>query len=227
MDIYGEDLPLSAPILIFVHGGYWIHIDKEDCSFIVAPFVERGVRVIIVDHSLSVPLEDIIEEMKKCFLWIANYVNVNQIRKIAVIGHCAGAHLISFALSEDFFEELSRNVTVNAFFLSGIYYLDELRYFEETNKLNVLKISDDNVKKLSPLYKEFDYLLNYNFYAHILVGSHESEKFKEHSLIFAEGPMSPFLITYKHLDCDHFSMVEYLSKIDFELTRIILRCFEK
>lgn len=222
MDIYGEHLPLNSPILVFVHGGYWVHINKEDCSFLVSRFIESGVRVIIVDHSICVPLENIVEEIKKCFLWIADFVNTNQITQIGVVGHCAGAHLISYALSEDFFEEISRNVTVDAFFLSGVYYLDELRYFHETNKSNVLQISDVNVRDLSPLYRDFDYLKDYKFNAHIFVGAHESEKFKEHSQIFAEGPMSPYLINFKHLDCDHFSMVEFLSKFDYELTRTIL-----
>jgi hypothetical protein len=142
------------------------------------------------------------------------------------MGHCAGAHLISYALSEDFFERLSSNVTVDAFFLS-FYYLDELRYFEETNKSNVLEISDANVKELSPLYNDFDYLQNYNFNVFIFVGAHESVKFKEHSKLFAEGPMSPYLKNFKHLDCDHFSMVEFLAKFDYELTRIVLERTKK
>lgn len=140
-------------------------------------------------------------------------------------GHCAGAHLISYALSENFFEKISANVTVDAFFLSGIYYLDEMRHFEETNRKNVLEISNENVNELSPLYNDFDYLKNYKFSAYIFVGVEESRKFKEHSRVFAER-MSWYLVNYKELDCDHFSMVEYLSKFDFELTRIILERFK-
>lgn len=227
MDIYGENLPPDSPVLIFVHGGYWVHGDKEDLTFLATAFVKSGIRVIIVDHSICVALEKIVEEMEKCFMWIADYVIRNEIKQLFVAGHCAGAHLIAYGLSKDFFEKLSRDVTVDAFFLSGVYYLDELRHFEETNRGNVLQVSDDNVKDLSPLYKDFAYLSNFNFKAHIFVGADESEMFKKHSRVFAEGPMLPYLKNFKHLDCDHFSMIEYLLDFDFELTKKILECFQK
>jgi arylformamidase len=29
LDIYGDNLDQSAPVFIFIHGGYWQEVDKE------------------------------------------------------------------------------------------------------------------------------------------------------------------------------------------------------
>ncbi|MBC7204605.1 MAG: alpha/beta hydrolase, partial [Pusillimonas sp.] len=34
-----------APLLIFIHGGYWQSGDKSDVGFIAAPYVEAGISV--------------------------------------------------------------------------------------------------------------------------------------------------------------------------------------
>lgn len=63
-------------------------MDKESSSYFVQPYVHSGTRVIIVDYDLcpQVTLEEIVEQIKKCFKWIASYVNKNEIKKIAIAG---------------------------------------------------------------------------------------------------------------------------------------------
>ncbi len=51
LDVFG---PLSgpAPILIFIHGGYWRALDKADHSFLARALVASGAMVVVPNYSL-------------------------------------------------------------------------------------------------------------------------------------------------------------------------------
>ncbi|KAG5684781.1 hypothetical protein PVAND_013994 [Polypedilum vanderplanki] len=229
LDIYGDDLPKSAPLFVFIHGGYWRQVDKEGSAFMVKPLYENGIRVITIDYELcpNVTLEEIVEQVKKCFKWIAQYIKQNEIRKVALSGHCVGAHLLCYGIIEEFMETISSSVELHAFFFSGVYYLEELRYLKSTNENNILHITDENCRRLSPQYIDFNYLKHFNFHAHVFAGEFESEKFHEHSKKFAEGPMKDFLKTFKIFEkLDHFDLVENMYESNYELTKLIIECLK-
>lgn len=96
LDIYGDDLPQNAPLFVFIHGGYWQELDKDLSGFVVKPFVEHSIRTIVVEYELcpKVKLEEIIEQIQRCFKWISDYVCKNGIKKVALSGHSAGSHLL-------------------------------------------------------------------------------------------------------------------------------------
>lgn len=96
LDIYGDNLPSDAPLFIFIHGGYWQELDKDFSSFFVEPFIKNSIRVIVVDYELcpKVGVEDIVEQVKECFMWIGSYVHKNNIQRISIAGHSVGAHLL-------------------------------------------------------------------------------------------------------------------------------------
>ena len=41
LDVFRPKQP-GAPVLVYIHGGYWRALDKRDQSFVAAPFVEAG-----------------------------------------------------------------------------------------------------------------------------------------------------------------------------------------
>jgi arylformamidase len=228
LDIYGEDLPESAPLFVFIHGGYWQmpEINKENSSFIVQPFVEKGIRSIVMGYDLcpTVTLEELVDQMNIFFTWLANYIKQKGIKKVIISGHSAGAHLLAYGLSKSFLEILPQEVAVDALFLSGVFYCDELRHLKAANDKNVLSLNDQNFRALSPQYQNFDYFADHKVKAHIFAGKFESEKFQEHSLSFASGPMQNFTENVKIIDCDHFDIVEkFASDNDYELTHLVLK----
>ena len=42
----------SAPVLVFIHGGYWRSLDKADHSFIAPQLVQDGAAVVVPNYGL-------------------------------------------------------------------------------------------------------------------------------------------------------------------------------
>ena len=52
LDIFFADQE-NAPVVVFIHGGYWQRLDKSDFSYIAEGFVHAGVTVAVVNYSLA------------------------------------------------------------------------------------------------------------------------------------------------------------------------------
>ncbi len=54
LDIFPSVRPgaAGAPVLVFIHGGYWRSLDKSDHSFIAPPFTQAGCCVVVVNYAL-------------------------------------------------------------------------------------------------------------------------------------------------------------------------------
>lgn len=187
--------------------------------------MKKGIRVIIADYDLCPhkTLEEIVEQIKVCFKWISEYVSKNQIKSLSVAGHSAGAHLIACGLTRNFVDSIS-DVKITNFFISGVYYLDELRHLKAANENNVLSLTNENWKRLSPLFFDFSHLVGENIKNYVLVGDHESKKFQEHSTKFANDTLKETNVELKIMkDIDHFDIVEKLVDSEYELTILILQ----
>jgi len=95
--------PSGAPILFFIHGGYWRMLDKSAQTFIAPRLSRRGAMVVIPNYSLapSVTLEDICLEIVQALAWVWAHAAQwgGDPNRIVVAGHSAGGHLTAMALS--------------------------------------------------------------------------------------------------------------------------------
>src|SRR3546814_10481789 len=68
MDIFPVANP-SAPLHIFVHGGYWRARDKADYSFVADALAPHGISTIVINYDLcpEVQVSDIVEQVKRAF----------------------------------------------------------------------------------------------------------------------------------------------------------------
>ena len=57
----------DAPVLFFIHGGYWRALDKRDVSFIGPSFTREGAMVVIPNYALAptVTIEAIALQMSR------------------------------------------------------------------------------------------------------------------------------------------------------------------
>lgn len=125
----GETLDLfpaarrDAPLLVYIHGGYWRALDKRDQSFVAA-----GISVILPNHALApaVTVEHIVRQMLRWVWHAAPALGVDRGR-IAVAGHSAGGHLATMLLAcrwRDWAPELPAQPLRHAPFLAPDLRLD-------------------------------------------------------------------------------------------------------
>jgi arylformamidase len=91
--------------LLFIHGGYWRGLDKDEHSFIAPPFVAAGIGVAVVNYDLcpAVRIGDIVEQCRDAVDWLAREGERHGMpaRQMVVAGHSAGGHLTAMMFATD------------------------------------------------------------------------------------------------------------------------------
>lgn len=148
LDLFPADEP-NAPLMVFVHGGYWQELTKRDSEFAATNFVAAGIAFAAIDYGLApdYPLDEIVAMVRSAVAWLhANAVRFGiDPRRIHLGGSSAGAHLVAMVLVDDDAQQVA-----SATLLSGIYDLVPLRH---TYVNDVLGLSVDAAIRNSPVYR--------------------------------------------------------------------------
>jgi arylformamidase len=176
LDVFAPETP-GAPVLVFIHGGWWRALDKRDLSFIAPSFVRAGAMVVIPNYALcpAISIEGIALQMARALAWTwRNAVHYGgDPQRIVVAGHSAGAHLAAMLMCCDWRSmgrQLPARLVDRGLAISGVYDLEPLR---QTPFLQAdLRLTPQAVERLSPAYFPAP---GGTLYA--VVGGHESEEF--------------------------------------------------
>jgi arylformamidase len=146
----------SAPLLVFIHGGYWRSLDKFDFSWIAPPFVQHGIAVALLNYGLApkTPVEDMVRQQLKALAWLHH--NADRLRfdpeRIVVSGHSAGGHLAAMmmaALWPAYDSALPADLVKGALAISGLFDLEPLVH---ATFVNVdLHLDQKRARRLSPV----------------------------------------------------------------------------
>ena len=142
IDLYPAD-SMTAPCLVFRHGGYWQRNSREVFAMLVEGVAAHGWSVAIPGYSLApdASLTDIVAEISQSLDWLAqNGGSYGISGPVVLSGWSAGAHLVAMALDHP-------RVTAGLA-ISGVYNLAPIR---DTGLNNALKLTDEEVARLSPL----------------------------------------------------------------------------
>lgn len=156
LDIFPASRP-EAPVLVFIHGGWWRSLDKADHSFIAPAFTQAGACVVLPNYALcpAVTVPDITLQMVRALAWTWRHVaqHGGDPKRITVVGHSAGGHLATMLLAcawPAVAPDLPKRVVKNALSISGLYDLDVVR---RTPFLKAdLRLTPAQVKKASPAW---------------------------------------------------------------------------
>jgi arylformamidase len=157
LDLFPAAGAAAAPLLAFIHGGYWQALDKGDYSYLAPPFVARGIAFASLNYGLApdTAIGTMIDQVRRALAWLhrnAAELGIDP-RRIVVAGHSAGGHLAAMALSTDWTAvdaELPADLLAGACSISGVYDLEPIR-LSYHNK--VLGLAAAEVEPWSPLHR--------------------------------------------------------------------------
>ena len=178
----------GAPVLVYIHGGYWRALGKRDQSFVAPPFVDAGALVVLPDYALcpAVTIEAIALQLVAAVAWVRRHAREygGDPSRLVVAGHSAGGHLAALLLCCDWHAvgaDLPGQVIHAALAVSGVFDLEPLRHapFLAPD----LHLDAASARRLSPAFmpRPRDAAL------HAVVGANESEEFLRQTRLIARS----------------------------------------
>ncbi|HEV3299281.1 MAG TPA: alpha/beta hydrolase [Planctomycetaceae bacterium] len=155
LDIFPAQDP-DAPILVFIHGGYWRSNSSKEFSWVARGPSALGFTVVITNYALcpKVTLPEITRQSRAAIAWIQRSSKTfsGSRRRIYLAGHSAGGHQVAMLLHTRWMEDygLPRDVIRGGFAISGLFDLRPLRFSWLQPKL---QLTEDIVRTQSPLLR--------------------------------------------------------------------------
>ncbi len=186
LDLFPVPGHKHAPLLAFIHGGYWQSLDKSDFSYLAPPWLEAGVAFASLNYDLApkASLPEMVAQIRRAVAWLYNHAAQHGIdrERIFLAGHSAGGHLAVLAAERDWIEpgsDLPVEAVKGGLSISGVYDLEPIRL---SYHQAVLRLNPDQVAEASPLRRpprSAGPLL-------LAVGDEETEEFQRQQAEFLE-----------------------------------------
>lgn len=200
----------DAPVLAFIHGGYWRGLEMEMFSCIARSFVSRGIWVANIEYPLA-PELSMTHIARSCFRALRRSAEEVSQRggngdHLVVTGHSAGGHLAAAALGAERHVPSQLPLKIaGAVPISGLFDLEPLRRISLNETLN---LDTEEALRLSP-YSAVSSQMPPVVAA---VGGDETAEFQRQSIDYAKqlaaaGNRAHSLIVP---GCNHFTVLDAL-----------------
>lgn len=133
LDVFPAAEP-GAPVLMFIHGGYWRILSSKEFSLVAPGPVARGYTVVVTNYALCphVTIPEITRQSRAALAWIHREIgNYNgDPNRIFVSGHSAGGQQTAMLAGTDWTGKygLPGDVIKGAIPISGVFDLAPIRY---------------------------------------------------------------------------------------------------
>lgn len=144
----------NAPVLVYVHGGYWRARTSREFGFVVRGPGSRNVATVVPNYALcpDVSIDEIVRQARAALAWTCKNAHSfgGDPERIHVAGHSAGGHLVAMLLSTDWEGEygLPSDIIKGATVISGLF---DLAPFPYTFLQPKLQLTWDQVRRNSPI----------------------------------------------------------------------------
>lgn len=211
LDVFPADVA-KAPVLVFIHGGYWRSLDKSDHSFLASAFTEAGAMVVMPNYALcpGVSMDRIPLQLVQALAWVWRHVADygGDPNRIVLAGHSAGGHLATMLNCCDWkavAADLPRLLVKGVMTISGVHDLAPLRQVPSVQP--DLKLDADAVRRLSPVYFPAPDAPTY-----ALVGGAESEEFRRQTRALRQAwGRHAVPVCEEIAGCNHFDILHDLA----------------
>jgi arylformamidase len=179
--------PGSTALHVFIHGGYWQALSKDDASFPAAGFVADGVSYAALNYTLAphAKLPEIIEQCRRAVGWLYEHADDLGFDRdqVVISGSSAGAHLAAMVACTDWHARGVAGQPVKGLvLLSGVF---ELAPLIDTYINDAVGMSLSIANECSPLLIVRSRPLMLPVI--IAWGERETETFKRQSTAFAHA----------------------------------------
>jgi arylformamidase len=220
LDLFPVPGVTDAPLFVFIHGGYWRMLSKNESSFMAPNLISHGVAVAAVNYTL-VPgsdIDQIVAECRRCIAWLYHNAEVHGIdpKRIYVGGSSAGGHLTGMIVAGGWQKKLGlpEDVVKGGLPMSGLLDMEPIvgcfvNEWMQMSMEDALRNSPDrNLPKIGcPLI--------------VAVGGDETKEFRRQSKDFVALWKSKGWQA-EYLECagiNHFNAPLELCKPDSEMAR--------
>jgi arylformamidase len=139
----------GAPLVVYVHGGYWQWGDRPLYSFLAEGLNANGLTVAVPSYSLcpTVSVLDIVGELRTFLAALWNQTSAHPL----VVGHSAGGHLTAAMVATDWsaIPDVPDDLVRAGIAISGIFDLQPL---VSTSINNALGLDLETARDASPRF---------------------------------------------------------------------------
>ncbi|XP_077970694.1 kynurenine formamidase-like isoform X2 [Styela clava] len=218
----------DAPIMVFVHGGYWILTGRDMYLHIAQPAVTRGWMGVIVgyDQAPDVTVTTIVNEIRDAYIFLSK--RFPKCPNLTFIGHSAGGHLISMLLATDWesycptqYKDLvpiTKSVPI-----SGVMDLGPFVHISYNKDLQLTKKEIVDLSPALHIDKAVKNIKKFGTKIIAVVGENDPPKFCEQSRDYIEA-LKKSSVDAKYIEypvLDHFEVMEKLDEPDYDLLKHI------
>ncbi|NXD93465.1 KFA formamidase, partial [Chaetorhynchus papuensis] len=245
LDIYFPTDPSETfPVLVYIHGGYWQCLSKDDSGFAAPPLVSQGVAVVAVGYDIApkgrccpaeaaaactaqcpptLPfalcpghMDAMVLQVRRSLVFLVE--RYPRIRGIYLCGHSAGAHLAAMVLSTDWTEFPVVPDIKGAVLVSGVYDLEPILH---TYVNDVLNMSREVAQRNSPM-RHVTPAVPAACEVLVAVAQHDSPEFRRQSQEYSQALRAAgWSVSLLDLaGVDHFDIIEKLSEDSYVLTQV-------
>lgn len=215
----------NAPLLIYLHGGYWQRGDKSIYSYIAEAFVGEAIDVAVVGYPIcpQASLTSLVGSVRQALIYLYKQAGELKISRdrFNICGNSAGGHLVAMMIATDWLDidaDIPNDLIKFAAPLSGLYELEPLRH---TSLNEAIGLDEVEANSNSPLF------LRPASNAPMLaaVGGTETPVFFEQMDALIQNWRSGTLLIEQHIEseADHFDMIERLGDTNSDLFQNILK----
>jgi arylformamidase len=197
----------SAPLALFVHGGWWRSLGPSSFSQMAKGPNGRGVTVAVSGYDLcpQVSIADIIAQTRAACLWLWR----KRRQRIVVYGHSAGGHLAACMVAQDWkalASDAPADLVPAGYGISGVYDATPLL---NTTVNRDLKLDETEARRVSPIYWQVPAGRSFD----AVVGALESNEFLRQSETIAQAWRQGMVsIRYEAIAGDnHYTVIDPLT----------------
>ncbi|XP_041696844.1 kynurenine formamidase isoform X2 [Coregonus clupeaformis] len=229
LDVYvPTTTSLDVPLVIYLHGGYWQFLSKDESGFMAVPLVHKGIVVVAVGYDIAPKgnMDVMVSQVRRSVVSVIQ--QYSHISGLYLCGHSAGAHLAAMILSTDWSQYNVTPQIRGAFLVSGIYDLLPIlsTYVNEPLKMTEEVALRNSPSQLVPQLK----LSSSNCDIVVAMAQTDSPEFRKQSEDYYKALESTggLKVTLEDVpNTDHFNIIEQLVDGDYHLTQLLLKMMGK